>query len=148
MTVIEILEAYWKEGLLYVILGCGIIQISPIKINPFSWLAKHIGNALNADVIKQLEDHKKSLDNLSEKLEKHIKENEREYIDECRRRILTFNEKVIANDHITKERYDSILEDIDEYEDYCRLNPGYPNSKAILSIQNLKDDYLHRYQKE
>ena len=147
MTFLDILDAYWKEGLLYLFLGAGIIQISPIKINPFSWIAKKIGNALNADVIKQLNDNKLSLQKLNEKLDNHIRENEEEHINECRRRILVFNEKVVADSkNITKERYDSILDDIDEYEKYCQENPQYPNSKAVLSIQNLKDDYLKRYQ--
>ena len=101
---------------------------------------------LNVDILKQLEETRKSLDILDEKLTNHIKENEEEYIDECRRRILVFNEKVLANDNVTKERYDSILEDIDEYEDYCENHKGYQNSKAVLSIQNLKHDYLQRYQ--
>ena len=147
MTILDLIQAYWKEGLLYLFLGAGIIQISPIKISPFSWLARKIGNALNADVIKQLDDTKKSLKQLNEKFDNHVKENEREQIDECRRRILIFNEKVVADSkNITKERYDSILEDVDTYEKYCDKNPQYPNSKAVLSIENLKKDYLKRYQ--
>ena len=126
-------------------LGAGIIQITPIKINPFSWIARKIGNALNADVIEHLNKTDKAITELDKKLDRHIEENEREGIDECRRRILLFNEKVIAEDHITKERYDSILEDIDTYEKYCKVNPDYPNSKAVLSIENLKDDYKKRY---
>lgn len=146
MTILELLETYWKEGLAYILLGAGIIQISPIKINPFSWLAKKIGNALNADVIKQLSSNNEALVKLDQKLDNHIKENEKEQIDECRRRILSFNERIIANENITKERYDNILDDIDKYEKYCKVNPEYPNSKAVLSIKNLKEDYSKRYQ--
>ena len=147
MTILEIIETYWKQGLLYLILGAGIIQITPIKLNPFSWLAKKIGNALNADVLKKLKETNQSLIDLDKKLDNHIEENEREKIDECRRRILIFNEKVVADSkNITKERYDSILEDIDMYENYCDEHPNYPNSKAVLSIENLKRDYLKRYQ--
>ena len=147
MTILEIIETYWKQGLLYLILGAGIIQITPIKLSPFSWLAKKIGNALNADVLKRLKETNQSLLDLDKKLDNHIAENEREKIDECRRRILIFNEKVVADSkNITKERYDSILEDIDMYENYCDEHPNYPNSKAVLSIENLKRDYLKRYQ--
>ena len=78
MSILELLEAYWKDGLLYLILGAGIIQIAPIKLNPYSWLAKKIGNALNTDVIKQLDDNKDALEKLSVKLDTHISENERE----------------------------------------------------------------------
>ena len=145
MTLLEILEAYWKEGLLYLIIGAGLIQITPIKLNPFSWLAKIIGNALNADVIKQLDDNKEALEKLDKKLDDHVKENAREYMDECRIRILSFNERIVAGEKITKERYDAILDDIDRYEKYCKENPDYPNSKAVLSIENLKRDYSERY---
>jgi len=145
MTFLEFLDAYWKDGLFYLVLGSGLIQISPIKLYPFSWIARKIGNALNADLMKRLDNTDKSLDALSNKLSKHIEEDERNNIDDCRRRILTFNEKVLSEDHVTKERYDSILEDIDTYEKYCLAHPDYPNSKAILSIQNLKEDYTRRY---
>lgn len=148
MTVLEILEAYWKEGLLYLVLGAGLIQISPIKINPLSWIAKKLGNALNADVIKQLDETKKALEDLDNKFKEHIVEIERDRINECRRRILNFNEKLIDNEihNITRERYNSILDDIDMYEKYCLEHPDYPNSKAVLSIKNIKEDYLQRFQ--
>ena len=145
MTLLEILQAYWKEGLLYLFIGAGLIQITPIKLNPFSWIAKIIGNALNADVIKQLDGNKEALEKLDKKLDKHIKENAREQMDECRIRILSFNERIVAGEKITKERYDAILDDIDKYEKYCKDNPDYPNSKAVLSIENLKKDYSERY---
>lgn len=87
-----------------------------------------------------------SIVKLMKKLNEHIEENEREQIDECRRRILVFNDKVICETNtITKERYDSILEDIDRYEKYCQEHVDYPNSKAVLSIHNLKKDYSERY---
>ena len=146
MSIIDIIQAYWKEGLLYLFLGAGLIQISPIKINPLSWIARKIGNALNADILKRLDGTDKAITELDKKLDKHVLENEREKMDDCRRRILMFNEKVLAEDKITKERYDSVLEDIDIYEKYCNSNPDYPNSKALLSIENLKKDYKARYQ--
>lgn len=149
MTILDIINSYWKEGVLYLFLGAGLIQISPIKLNPFSWIAKKVGNALNVDVITQLDEQKKAISELEKKLDDHVKENEREKIDECRRRILIFNDKVISEEAtVTRERYDSILEDIDMYTEYCRTHPDYPNSKAELSIKSLKEDYLHRYSQE
>ena len=145
MTFLDFLDAYWKEGLLYLILGSGLIQISPIKLYPFTWLSRKIGNALNAELMKRLDNTDKSITDLRNTLDKHIEEDEKNNIDDCRRRILTFNEKVLSEDHVTKERYDSVLEDIDTYEKYCKSHPSYPNSKAILSIQHLKEDYISRY---
>jgi len=128
------------------ILGAGLIQISPIKLDPFSWVMKKIGNALNADLVKSLKETDKAIKDIANRLQDHIDENQKEQIDECRRRILNFNEKILTGTPVSKERYDSILDDIDMYEQYCKDHPKYPNSKAVLSIQNLKQDYSQRYQ--
>ena len=51
MSIIDFIMKYWQEGLLYTVLGGGLIQISPLKWNPLSWVARKLGKAL-----KQLAD--------------------------------------------------------------------------------------------
>ena len=43
-----------------------LVQIAPVKINPWSALAKAIGKAINADISKRL-------DEIEKKLDSHIK---------------------------------------------------------------------------
>lgn len=67
----------------------------------------------------------------------------------ARIRILQFSDEIrheVLNR--SKESYDQVLLDIDEYEKYCKDEPTYKNSKAVAAIsfirnaydQHLKDD--------
>lgn len=68
----------------------------------------------------------------------------RNYATTCRYRIIRFNDELLGNNRLhTKEHFDQILEDIDEYEKYCEKDPGYENSKAVMAIEHIK----HVYQK-
>lgn len=149
MTPIEFIQTYWSQGLIYLILGSGIIQIAPIKINPFTWLAKKIGNALTADLKSDLKadftELNDKVNNIETKLETHINENKKERVADYRARIIRFNDEIMEEKteektH-TKEYYNNILEDIDKYEAYCNSHPDYPNNKAVMAIHNIKAKY-------
>ena len=145
MTPIEFIQTYWRQGLIYLILGSGIIQIAPIKINPFTWLAKKIGNALTADLKSDLKadftELNDKVNNIETKLETHINENKRERAADYRARIIRFNDEIMEEKTHTKEYYNNILEDIDKYEAYCNSHPDYPNNKAVMAIHNIKAKY-------
>ena len=145
MTPIEFIQTYWSQGLIYLILGSGIIQIAPIKINPFTWLAKKIGNALTADLKSDLKNDFNELNdkvnNIETKLETHIADNKQERAADYRARIIRFNDEIMEEKTHTKEYYDNILEDIDNYEAYCNSHPDYPNNKAVMAIHNIKAKY-------
>lgn len=145
MTPIEFIQTYWRQGLIYLILGSGIIQIAPIKINPFTWLAKKIGNALTADLKSDLKadftELNDKVNNIETKLETHINENKKERAADYRARIIRFNDEIMEGKTHTKEYYNNILEDIDKYEAYCNSHPDYPNNKAVMAIHNIKAKY-------
>lgn len=145
MTPIEFIQTYWSQGLIYLILGSGIIQIAPIKINPFTWLAKKIGNALTADLKSDLKadftELNDKVNNIETKLETHIADNKQERAADYRARIIRFNDEIMEEKTHTKEYYDNILEDIDKYEAYCNSHPDYPNNKAVMAIHNIKAKY-------
>ena len=152
MTPIEFVQTYWSQGLIYLILGSGIIQIAPVRVNPFTWLAKKIGNALTEDLRADLKDDFNELNsevnklgtkvnNIETKLEAHINDNKQERASDYRARIIRFNDEIMEEKTHTKEYYDNILEDIDKYEAYCNDHPDYPNNKAVMAIHNIKAKY-------
>lgn len=51
-----------------------LIEISPIKVNPWSWIAKKIGKALNGEVIEELQKVKKEVDIIKTTQEKSEKQ--------------------------------------------------------------------------
>lgn len=117
-----------------------VVEISPIKINPWSAAAKAIGRAINADVLAELKNTQKKLDN-------HIKVDDERYADMRRTRILRFNNELIREIPHTKEDFIDVLSDIDEYEAYCRDHPDYKNNRAVHAIANIGRAYDDRLQK-
>lgn len=125
-------------GLLLVLLT--LVQIAPIKINPWSAIAKAVGRAINADVTKELGE-------IKEKLESHVTMDDRRNADGHRTRILHFNNELLRDVNHTKEEFIEVLSEIDAYERYCDEHPEYPNNRAVLAISNIKRVYDERLQK-
>ena len=118
-------------GLLLVLMT--LVQIAPVKINPWSWLARAIGRAVNAEVIKKLDDH--------------ITVDDRRTADGHRTRILHFNNELLRDVDHTEEEFNEVLAEIDAYERYCLEHPEYPNNRAVHAICNIKRVYDDRLQK-
>jgi hypothetical protein len=97
-----------------------LVQVAPIKINPWSKIARAIGRALNTEVIDE------------------IRRNE---AGNARYRIIRFDDEVRHKTRHTEEHFNQILGDIDSYENYCKSHPNFPNNKARLAIRNIKDTY-------
>ncbi len=83
----------------------------------------------------------RKLDELSEKLDKHIEEDKNRWADNARSRALAFGDEVRRHIPHTKEAWDDILRDIDQYEDFCAAHPNYENNRAVATISHLKKVY-------
>ena len=118
-----------------------VVQIAPIEIKPWSALAKAIGRAVNADVLRELKSVK---DDLSD----HIRMDDERNADEHRARILQFNNELLRDIPHTKEEFIDVLADIDFYERYCDEHKGYKNNRAkhaITNISRVYDDRLREH---
>ncbi len=111
-----------------------LVQIAPVKINPWSKLAKAIGNALNGGDVMA-------------KLEEHIRIDDERDADMHRARILQFNTELLRGDRHTEEDFNEILYNIDCYERYCREHPDYQNNRAVHAIMNIKRVFDERMKK-
>lgn len=136
MTIQEILAG--GGGLLLILMT--LVQIAPVKINPWSALAKAIGKAINADISKRL-------DEIEKKLDSHIKTDDQGRADDWRAAILRFNNELLRPIRHTKEEFVEVLGYIDKYEHYCEKNPEYPNSRAEIAIENIREVYKVRLNK-
>ncbi len=125
-------------GVLVVLLT--LVQIAPVKINPWSAIAKAVGRAVNADVTKELCEIKKKLDD-------HVTMDDRRTADGHRTRILHFNNELLRSIDHTEEEFNEVLAEIDAYEEYCEEHPEYPNNRAVLAIENIRSNYKERLQK-
>lgn len=69
------------------------------------------------------------------------KENSEDRATDCRYRILRFNDEILHDIKHTKEHFDQVLEDITDYEKYCKEHPDYKNNKAVFAISNIEKTY-------
>ncbi len=143
MSIYELLAG--GGGLVAILLT--LVQLSPVKVDPWSRLAKTIGKAINADVLKEIEEIKVVQKQSREKLESHIRTDDIRAVDSRRTRILHFNNELLRDIPHTKEEFIEILADIDAYERYCDAHRDYENSRAVHAIRNISRVYDERLQK-
>lgn len=111
-----------------------LIQISPIKINPWTWLARTIGRAINGEVLERVAA-------LGEDVKNNKADDDEQWVSLSRSHILRFGDELRRGVPHSKEHFDQILLDISKYERYCENHPEYPNGKAIATITQIKKTY-------
>ena len=136
MSIREIIS----DGSRLLLIALTIIQIAPVKINPWSSLARLIRNAIYGDVSKRL-------DAIAAKLDSHIDMDDRRTADGHRARVLHFNNELLRGIEHTKEEFIEALAEIDVYEHYCAAHPEYPNNRAVLAIENIRSNYKEQQKK-
>lgn len=111
-----------------------LIQISPIKVNPWSYIARCIGRAINKEVIDKV-------DAISVDMNNNKADDDERWVSLSRYHILRFGDELRRGIGHSKEQFDQILEDISKYEHYCDTHPDYPNGKAVAAIELIKKTY-------
>ena len=140
MTFEEILSR-GSSGILLILT---LIQLAPIKINPWAAIGKWIGKTLNHEVLQKTAHMSDEI----ERLESSVKdlrgdwEAREAYL--CRVRILRFGDEMLRRERHSKEHFDQVLIDIAEYEQYCEKNKNFRNGVAVATIQRIKDVYMDR----
>lgn len=125
-------------GIILVLLT--LIQISPVKVNPWNTIARWIGKAINGEVLDKLE-------TVEKRMNEHIKADDERDADMHRARILQFNTELLRDIKHTEEDFTEILYNIDCYERYCREHPDYQNNRAVHAIANIGRVYDERLEK-
>ena len=88
-----------------------------------------------------------SVSDLSKKIDSLEKKIDLNKAESKRTSILRFNGEIKRGIHHDEEEFNDCLGAIDYYEDYCRENKDYPNSKAVMAIANVKRVYKKAYSK-
>ena len=145
MNAKEIIAILCSSGGLVLLLT--IVEVSKIKINPWSALSKGLCRIFFGPVLKELGEIKKSVAETRNELNTHICTDDARNADVRRANILRFNNELIRDIPHTKEEFIEILVDIDYYERYCKDHPEYPNTRAVHAIANIGRVYDERMKK-
>lgn len=144
MSLQEIKELILSNGgfwfcALFVLLS--LIEVSPIKINPWSWLGQRISKAFNGEVMKEIADIKQEVKGVKEDILNVREEAKEREATNRRARILRFGDEITHGTKYSKEHFDQIMIDITEYENYCDGHPKYMNNVARATIKHIKNVY-------
>lgn len=134
MTAAEILKhlgLYGGGGLLILMT---LIQISPIKLNPWSWIGRRIGRSINAEVIEKV-------DKISVDVKRNKDSSDQEWVELRRTNILRFGDEIRLGVSHSEEHFDQVLLDISKYKKYCKDHPSFLNDKASATIDLIKQTY-------
>ena len=111
-----------------------VIQITPIKLNPWSWFGRIIGRAINGEVLEKVEA-------LSQDVKSNKADDDEQWASLSRSHILRFGDELLHGVAHSKEHFDQILLDISKYESYCETHPEYRNNIANATINQIKKTY-------
>lgn len=122
----------YSGGILLLLLT--LIQISPIKVNPWSWIGRAIGRAINSEVLEKVDD-------LSMNVKQNKEDDDEQWASLSRTHILRFGDEILHGMSHSKEHFNQVLLDISKYEQYCESHPQYINNIATATIQQIKKTY-------
>ena len=111
-----------------------IIQIAPIKLNPWSWIAKKIGRAVNKELIDKV-------DNMESELKVMKNSQDERNAKNARTKILEFGDELYHDIKHSKESFDDILDIITEYEQYCKDHPDFKNKRTERTEKHIIETY-------
>lgn len=115
-----------KTALIVILLS--VVEISPIKINPWSFVGGVIGKLIG---IKTVSD---KVDALEEKVDEN-------YAVTIRVRILRFGDDLQDNRILSKDSWNQVMDDIRRYEIYTRDHPNFKNNITVATINFIKKEY-------
>lgn len=127
-------QEWVKWGAACVVALMSLIQISPIKINPWTAIGRWIGRAINGELIEKV-------NNLERQLEIVEAKHDESEAKSARVRILRFGDELYQGKKHSKEHFDNILDDITEYDTYCREHPDFKNERTKVTESVILNQY-------
>ena len=125
---------YLLEGILALMGGMTLLQLTPIKVDPWTWLARKVGRAVNGELLDRMEKLEATVKLMEEKSSEQAAKS-------TRIRILRFGDEILHGIHHSKEHFNQILQDITEYEQYCREHPNFKNNMTVLTTKHIMEVY-------
>lgn len=148
MTIFELLaqllEQYGVTIGVCAVVALSLVEIAPIKINPWSKILGAIGKGLNKDTITELESLKKEVQKIDDRVDKIDARIDENNAVQCRSRILRFGDEVSHGTNHSRDHFRQIFSDITSYNTYCHNHPDFQNDMTKITSKIIEDDYVDR----
>ena len=135
------IESLGSSFLFYGAILCTIVQLTPIKINPWDFLLGWIGERFNSGINKRINEVNDRVNSLEESIDKHIEKCDIDDWKKKRNYIIKFVNEGVNGARHTKESFENIIALCDEYEDYVKKNPNVHNGVINDSIYAIRTRY-------
>ena len=119
----------------------GVVEFSKIKINPWTWLARHVGRAINGEVLDKMDTLNERVDKLSGKVDQSEARQDERDAKTARTHILRFGDEVRIGVRHSKESFDEVLAELTAYENYSNANPEFPNDRTRAAEAFIEETY-------
>lgn len=130
MSIKAIMEVMTPGGFVSIIVILSLlIQITPLKLNPWTWL----GDQLNVNLSKRIDKVEKDLTHLDDKLNSHV-------VESYRNAILEFADSVMHGKLFTHDKWRQMLKMCNAYETMIH-EEGLINGDATEAIEFIRQKY-------
>ena len=152
MDIKELLQTLSKGDIaLAIFLLLSLIQIAPVKIDPWPAIVRWIGNTMTGELASRITTLEKTMTDRISGVEKKIgdmeaKEDERDAVNK-RVRILRFEDELQEERRHSKDRFDQVLSDISGYNQYCDEHPDFKNEQTVATVTHIRKIYAERLEK-
>ena len=133
-------DATWFIGWVIVI-GASIIQVAPIKVNPWDWILGGIGKRLNKAINERMDAIEKKQSEFESKFDIYVTEQRKKDLDDKRSQILQFCNECMLHKRHTQEQFRFVIRLCDEYEKYIEDNK-LKNGEISDAIDQIRE--IHR----
>lgn len=144
----DILSFMYLHPEITVVGAVTLIQIAPIKIDPWTRIARWIRKAITGDLEKKIDKVTEKVDGLEDQitrvtkkvdgLEDQAAENQAV---QARTHILRFADELYDKREHSQEYFLQMLDDIKTYHKYCADHPDFPNGRTTLACEKIKEVY-------
>lgn len=144
MNLQEIKEVVLDNGGIWfnaLIVMLSLVEVSKIQINPWTWIAKHIGRAINGEVMDKIDSIQIEVNGVKQDVRKMKDDADEREASNCRTHILRFGDDLLHGIKHSKEHFTHVMLAISTYEQYCKAHPEYLNNVASVTIEYIEKTY-------
>lgn len=135
------IESLGSSFLFYGAILCTIVQVVPIKINPWDFLLGWVGERFNSGINKRINEVDNRVNNLEKSIDSHIEKCDIDDWKKKRNDIIKFVNEGVNGARHTKESFENIIALCDEYEKYIDENPNVHNGVINDSMCAIRTRY-------
>lgn len=120
------------------------IEISPVKLNPWTAVKKACQKILNGAINDRIDELVKAIDTQKQEIVEMKKDLNEERAKTARYRIIRFDDEMTHGTIHSDDHKEQIMEDIATYEIFCNERPYIKNHKGTAAMKRITDRYVQK----